>query len=66
MVFNKILDPVAWMFNGCTVFICGNDRALYFQTKSDHKMPLDVRNLHILVWHDFFHTDFSLMATRRD
>lgn len=28
MVFNKILDPVAWMFNGCTVFICGNDRAL--------------------------------------
>ena len=53
MKFNKVLEPVAWMLNGCTVFILlkWQNIAFIFQMKVNHKMSLDVRNLHILVWH---------------
>ena len=60
MVINKILDSMSWMSDGCTAFILlKQQRGVFiFQMKSNYEMPLDVINAHILVWHDFFHTDF--------
>lgn len=34
MVFNKILDPVAWMLNGCTVYFAEmSEHCLYFSNE---------------------------------
>lgn len=68
MVFNKILDPVVWMLHGCSAFILlkWQSIAFIFQMKSNYEMPLDVINLHVMVWHDVFCTDSSFMTTRRN